>query len=94
MKQAIGVWLNCLLQPVSRTRVMLNQAKGVSLTVSSESYAQNKRWWSGMLLIFCHCALSRRQVNFEATANGHPKGANPLNNSDTKVCYYSNRRFH
>ena len=25
------------------------------------------------------------QVNFEATANGHPKGANPLNNSDTKV---------
>lgn len=34
----------------------------------------------GLLLI---CFVS--QINFKATANGHPKGVNTLNNSDTEV---------
>lgn len=47
----------------------------------------------------CYWAATRSrfaaQVNFKATANGHPKGANPLNNSDTEVreiCRYATGR--
>lgn len=35
-------------------------------------------------LVLCSRCIAP-QVNFKATANGHPKGANPLNNSDTEV---------
>ncbi|CAM9817557.1 unnamed protein product, partial [Ectocarpus sp. 4 AP-2014] len=37
--------------------------------------------WTGKQLFSLICP----KVNLETSANGHPKGANPLNNSDTKV---------
>ncbi|CAM9308504.1 unnamed protein product, partial [Sphacelaria rigidula] len=49
--------------------------------VPTPAILKPKPMWTGKQLFSTICP----KINFKATANGHPKGDNPLNNSDTEV---------